>query len=472
MAESLLHVCPDRSAPLDPGFVPAARANARYRAAVRSADDTAVLLLALERENGQLRRSELEILAPGSRYDADTLRYVDRHIKFLLWAWGGWRLMLAGPKPVCQAMRDQYRIPDGPRAFDAGIMAAVYERPFTVETAEPDQMPEPRESASRIGGHLDGCRIGFDLGASDYKLAAVVEGKTVFSDERPWHPTAEADPDYHRSHILSGLEDAACRLPRLDAIGGSAAGIYVNNQVKRASLFRAVPEDVFQDKVKPMFLEIQKAFGVPMVVANDGDVTALAGAMSLQRHAMLGIAMGSSEAAGYLDGKGCISGILTELAFAPVDFNPDAVRDEWSGDIGVGAQYFSQQAVARLAPAAGLALPEDLPLPERLKAVQSLVNDADPRATAIFETIGVYLGYTLAHYADYYPFENVLVLGRVTSGRGGEIIRTNAGEVLEKDFPDLAERSTVHVPDEASRRVGQAVAAASLPEIGTRGTRT
>ena len=250
----------------------------------------------------------------------------------------------------------------------------------------------------------------------------------------------------------------------MDAIGGSSAGVIVNNRIMVASLFRAVPAAQF-DQAKNIFMRIRDEWKVPVEVANDGDVTALAGAMSLNAKAMLGVAMGSSEAAGYLNPQGGMTGWLSELAFAPVDYNPDAAADEWSGDRGVGALYFSQQAVNKLLPAAGITAPDGMGLPERLKMVQELMAKGDTRAAKIYETIGVYLGYALPHYADFYDYENILILGRVTTGKGGDIVIDKARQVLKQEFGAVAERIKLHVPDEKSRRVGQAVAAASLPMI-------
>lgn len=464
MAASLLQAYPRIHAPLDPGFIPAVLANRSYRAAVAAASNTTTLCVALERENGLVYRADLNIFSPGSAYDADTLRFVDRHVKFLLWAKGGWKLYLSGAEQICREMQARYA-KGGAREFDAQLMQKAYDLPFTVSIVAAADMPQAKEMTSSIGGHLEGCRIGFDLGASDYKISAVIDGEAVFSDEIPWHPVAQNDPNYHYQHIADGFKLAASKMPRVDAIGGSSAGIYVDNCPKVASLFRSVPQDQFEKVIKPMFLNLQKEWGVPLVVINDGDVTALAGAMSLKKNAMLGIAMGSSEATGYLDPAGSIPGYLNELAFAPVDFNEQTVADEWSGDRGVGALYFSQQAVNKLAPAAGITFPAEMLLPERLKVVQEKANAGDPAAEKIFETIGVYLGYTLPHYAEYYAYENVLILGRVTSGRGGEIILQKAKEVFEQEFPQDAARITLYVPDEKSRRVGQSVAAASLPEI-------
>jgi predicted NBD/HSP70 family sugar kinase len=341
----------------------------------------------------------------------------------------------------------------------------VYEKPFVVESVDAGSTPSPRESATPLGGHLDGCRIGFDLGASDYKLAAVIDGNAVFTTEIPWDPKVEADPDWHYQKINEGLKLAAKHLPRVDAIGGSSAGIYIDNRVMVASLFRAVPPDLFGQKVKPLFLNLRREWGVPFEVANDGDVTALAGAMSLQSNGVLGIAMGSSQAAGFLDGQGRITGWLNELAFAPVDYDPVAAADEWSGDIGCGVQYFSQQAAGRLLKRAGIQIDPETPLPEKLKIVQSLMQGGDTRATRIYQSIGVYLGYALAQYATTYEFRHVLVLGRVTSGPGGDLIVKTATEVLKTEFPELADKVSLHLPDEKTKRVGQAVAAASLPNL-------
>lgn len=463
-SESLFSARASVPSRLDPDFAPAILCTRNYRSAVKKAGKPDRLLVAVERENGNVCRADLDLLPAGTN-DADTLRLVERHIKFILWSKGGWRLVLHGPEKVCDFMKKAYS-PDGIRRFDAELMRKAYDHHFTVDVAaKASDVLDAKESRLKIGGHLDGCRIGFDLGASDYKLAAVIEGKPVFSTEIPWTPSKEADPAYHYRHITDGIRQAASHMPRLDAIGGSSAGIIINSQVKVASLFRSVPEGRFNAEVKTIFERVKQEFGVPLVVMNDGDVTALAGAMSLNKNAMLGIAMGSSEAGGYLDPKGCLTGCLTELAFAPVDFNPNTAADEWSGDRGVGALYFSQQAVNKLAPAAGFTFPADMPLPERLLAVQAKANKGEQAALDIFETIGIYLAYTVPLYAEYYDFTNMLVLGRVTSGRGGEVLMEKARSVLAKEFPQTAEKIALHVPDEKSRRVGQAVAAASLPAV-------
>ncbi|MDD2710939.1 MAG: ROK family protein [Verrucomicrobiae bacterium] len=448
--------------PLEPNFRPISLGNRKYRQAVAKASKKEPLGLALERNDGCISVFKTEVFSPGSEYDQDTLVYIERLVKFLLWQKGGWKLTVAGPEQIGKGIQKIYSDKGG-RAFDVDLMGRVYEKSFVVEVVPFNQLPKQHESAMALGGHMEGCRIGFDLGASDYKISAVKDGEAVFTTELPWDPKVEPDPSFHYRKINEGLKLAASHLPRVDAIGGSSAGIIINNKVKVASLFRAVPKDLFEKKVRNIFMDLQKEWGIPFEVANDGDVTALAGGLSLKAHSVLGVAMGSSEAAGFLDNEGRITGWLNELAFAPVDYQPNGPADEWSKDLGVGAQYFSQQAVVRLAPVAGIQLPEGHQAVQ-LKFVQDLHKKGDKRTRQIFETIGVYLGYALAHYADMYGCKHLLILGRVTSGEAGDIIIKRAREVLETEFPEYAKTLELHLPDEKSKRVGQAVAAASLPE--------
>lgn len=448
-------------APLDPGFAPCALWNRAVVSAATASGKAVPLVIALEGEDGRITRHETVI---SREPDATALRFAERTVKMLLWARGGWRVVIGGPPVVADHIRGLYAA-GGERAFDADMMQRVYLHPFSVESTTPDRVPAARETGASLGGHLDGCRIGFDLGASDFKLAAVKDGEVVWAHEIPWDPKSQADPDYHYQHLAAGLKLAASHLPRVDAIGGSSAGVIVNNRFMVASLLRSVPPERYEE-ARGLFQRLRSEWRIPFEVANDGDVTALAGAMSLNEYGVLGVAMGSSEAAGYLNMDGRMTGWLSELAFAPVDMNPDAPPDEWSGDRGVGALYFSQQAVNKLLPAAGIALPADMGLPEKLKEVQQLMAGGDNRAALIYETIGTYLGYTVAHYADYYDFRHLLILGRVTTGAGGDIILNRAKQVAAAEFPDIASRVNVQLPDEKSRRVGQAVAAASLPRAG------
>ena len=443
-------------APLDPGFVPLLSFN---RAFLKTA--ARPLGLAVERADGQVAVCRTRIHGTPEMAEADRY-YVDRLVKTLLWMRGGCRIYVSGDRELWRGLRDAYS-PGGSRAFDQDFMSKVFERPFEVLLC--DSLPAEKDAPQTVGGHLAGCRIGFDAGASDRKASAVIDGETVYSEEVVWHPKLNADPRYHYDGIVAALKSAAAHLPRVDAVGISSAGIYIDNRTRSASLFLQVPREQFDAQVKDIFLRaVSDTFGdVPCAVINDGDVSALAGAMSLGRSSVLGISMGTSEAAGFVDGRGRITGWLNELAFVPVDASPEAASDTWSGDIGCGVQYFSQDAVIKLAPRAGIPLDGALTPAEKLKAVQAMMAQGDPRAAEVFRTIGVYLGHTLAYYRELYHCENVLLLGRVMSGTGGDLILETCGRVLAAAYPELAGRMSVSLPDEAFRRVGQSVAAASLP---------
>jgi predicted NBD/HSP70 family sugar kinase len=453
---------PRISPPLDEGFRPAVLANQAFREAVTESGGGVPLVLGLERPDGSVSRFEMEVFSQDHPRAAENLTYAERVLKFLLWQRGGWKVYVGGPERIGKAIKRDYS-PNGARAFDHRLMGIeIYGRPFTVIVCDSGDVPAAREKGKPLGRHLDGHRIGFDLGASDRKVSAVVDGEPIYSEEVVWEPSVQRDPAYHYREIMTALETATAKMGRVDAIGGSAAGVYVDNQVRVASLFRGVPKERY-DEVRSLFLRIRDEVGVPLEVANDGDVTALAGAMSLGEGGVLGIAMGSSEAGGYVNIEGNITGWLNELAFAPVDYSPEAPVDEWSGDRGCGALYFSQQCVFRLAPTMGIEVPEQASKAEKLKAVQARLEAGDEGAARIWKTIGTYLGYGIAHYADFYELKHVLILGRCTSGRGGSIILNGARAVLDAEFPSLAAKVNIQLPDEKSRRVGQAIAAASLP---------
>ena len=450
--------------PLDDGFRPAVLANRAFRKKVEDSGAGVPLILGLERADGSVSRFETIVFPDGHPRAGANLAYAERLVKFLLWQRGGWKVYVAGPRDIGVYLQECYA-PDGNRAFDCRFMGErIYLMPFTIVSCSPAMVPSEQESERPLGRHLGGCRIGFDLGASDLKISAVVEGKAIYSDEIVWEPGQQTDPRYHYNRITAALQSAAARMPRVDAIGGSSAGVYVDNRPMVASLFRGIPQDRF-DEVRDLFLRIRDEMGVPLVVVNDGEVTALAGSMSLEVNAILGVAMGSSEAGGYVTRAGNLTNWLNELAFCPVDYSPNAPVDEWSGDRGVGSQYFSQQCVFRLAPTAGIDVPRGVTNAEKLESVQRKLAAGCEGAIRIWQTIGVYLGYAIAHYADFYDLDHVLILGRCTSGEGGPLILEGANQVLQAEFPEIAAQTNIQLPDEKSRRVGQAIAAASLPEL-------
>ncbi len=448
---------------LDRGFIPFAKFLDAFEAQAKSGVDAAV---SLERENGKICLSRFKLHGTEAMHEADKL-YLERLVKFLLYAKGGFRLTIYGAGQEIEALaeyiRSEYAREGQGRAFDAELMRDVYEREFEVLYAPLSAIPNENDEGQKLGGNLNGCRIGFDAGGSDRKVSAVIDGEAVFSEEVVWHPKTQSDPKYHYEGILSAFREAAKHMPRVDAIGVSSAGLFVANRCMRASLFIKVPPDAFEREVKEIYLRAAKEFGAPISVCNDGDVAALAGTIGLKDTGVLGIAMGTSEAGGFVDQMGNIRGWLNELAFAPVDLNPRAAVDPWSGDKGVGAMYFSQDAVIKLAPEAGIAFDEDLSPADKLKLVQGLMAKGDARARAIFASIGVYLGHALALYHRFYGFKHALMMGRVMSGGGGDLILETAKKVLADEYPGI--QASAELPDEMTRRVGQSVAAASLPEV-------
>lgn len=465
MRHELLLVKPQSVPPLHDEFRPAVLGNRAFAAAVKASGKAVPLRIALVRGDGSVSTFETEVFSSDAELAQANLTYAERLVKFLLWQRGGWKVIVGGPKEIGEHIKAVYS-PSGERAFDYEFMGqTVYEHDFTVEITDAESVPGTSETSAPLGRHLDGCRVGFDLGASDRKTSAVIDGKDVFSEEVPWDPKSATDWHYQYEGIKHSIQRAIDHMPKVDAIGGSSAGVYINNRAMVASLFRGIPKDDFEAHIKPIFEHLGEEFGVPLVVVNDGEVTALAGSMSLDANAVLGVAMGSSEAAGYVTPDGNITGWLNELAFAPIDYHPNAPADEWSHDIGCGVQYFSQQGVMRLAAAAGLEFEESRSVPERLEDVQAWMKQGNEQVRKIYDSIGISLGYTIAHYADFYDIEKMLVLGRVTTGEGGDIILEQAQGVVSREFPEVAEKLEMMLPNEKLRRVGQAIAAASLPAL-------
>ena len=440
---------------LDPEFTPILRFNQEFlKTAAKPVS------IAVERADGQVATTHTRIHGTPEMAGADRY-YIDRLVKTELWMKGGYKIYV-NDKSIYDYLNSVY-CEGGERAFDWDFMADVFEKPFEVVYTQ--DIPATLDKPVPMGGHLEGCRIGFDAGGSDRKVSAVIDGETVFSEEVVWLPKINPDPDYHYEGIVSALKAAAAHMPRVDAVGVSSAGVYINNRTMRASLFLQVPKEDFDKKVKDIYIRaITDTFGdVPYAVANDGDVSALAGTMSLDDNNVMGIAMGTSEAVGYVDSEGRITGWLNELAFVPVDANPDAMVDEWSGDIGCGVKYFCQDGVNKLAPRAGIELDESLSPAEKLKVTQKLMEAGDERAAKVYESIGVYLGHTLAYYYEKYGFRYVLLLGRVMSGKGGDLLLETCQKVLDDEYPEAAAGFQLTLPDEKFRRVGQSMAAASLP---------
>ena len=443
---------------LDPGFIPFGIWMNEYE---KGADKD--ISIAVERNNGFISVRHAKIHGTEEMAAAD-YRFVERYMKFLLWSIGGFKVYVCGCSHIAKKLQQAYS-PEGERAFDFDFFQKLYERPLEILDCALTECPQPNESPVPIGGHTDGCRIGFDAGGSDRKVSAVIDGEVVYSEEVVWHPKTNPDPSYQYEGILDSFRTAASKMPRVDGIGVSSAGVFIGNAPMISSIFYCVPRDRW-DEVKTVYDRAAAAIGdVPIVVANDGDVSALAGAMGMDCGRIMGLAMGTSEAVGYVDKDKNVLGWISELAFAPVDLAEDAMEDEWSTDIGVGCKYFSQDAVIKLAPRAGIELDDALTPAEKLKVVQQLMEADDPRAQQVFHDIGIYLAYTVVQYCRFYDVEHLMLLGRVMSGKGGDTILATCQAVLGDEFPALAAKVQVMLPDEKTRRVGQSAAAASLPDI-------
>jgi len=449
-----IDVTPKNTPIYDPDFIPLSLFNKAFLLKAKKP-----IAICVERGGGL--RSVFSTFITGSNHAADRY-YVERMVKFMLWARGGYKVIICGDEDIATYIKDTYS-KLGKNAFDNTTMTKIYEKQFEVHSLSFEETPPENEASTPVGGKNTGCRIGFDAGGSDRKVSAVIDGEAVFSEEVVWHPKITPDPDYHFDGIVSAMKKAASKMPRVDSIGVSSAGVYINNRTMIASLFLKVSPEDFEAKVKDIYIRAAAQIGdVPLAVVNDGDVTALAGAMEFNDNNVLGIAMGTSQAGGYVDASGHIKGWLNELAFAPVDANPDAIEDEWSKDIGCGVKYFSQDGVIKLAEKAGIVFTKDMSPGEKLKQVQDMINEPAHKDMIcdIFSSIGCYLGHTLPYYWDMYGFKHVLLLGRVMSGEGGNIILDVAKKIIKEEYTNY--KFNIHTPDEKARRVGQSVAAASL----------
>nr|MBO4517758.1 ROK family protein [Clostridia bacterium] len=444
----------------DAGFYPMITALKDYENKVEKSGNKNRITIVVERSGGY--NYEYSYYAFNDGIDDEyNCKIAERLIKTVLWVCGGYKIIINGSRRIYEFVKDAYTL-QGKRAFDVDFMQTVYEKPFVVEYV--DVVPEKKYENKNVGGFIDGCRIGFDAGGSDRKVSAVIDGEVVYSEEVVWNPKITEDPHYHYDGILTAFKTAASKMPRLDAIGVSTAGVIVDDKPMVSSLFIKVDKKKYGDFVKNIYLNAAKEIGAPIVVANDGDITALAGSIDLKDNGVLGIAMGTSEAVGYVNAQGGLNGWISELAFVPVDFCENAMVDEWSGDYGVGCKYFSQDAVIKLAENAGFKFEQGLTPAQKLKIVQKLMENDDDMAKTIYQDIGVYLAYTIPYYSLFYDIKHLLLLGRVMSGKGGTLIVETCKNTLAKEFPEYKDID-ISLPDENSRRVGQSIAAASLCPI-------
>ena len=186
---------------LDPRFRPAVLADRAFRDEARASGNPVSIQLALEQSDGSIFRFTTELLPPDHPRAAGNYIYLERLVKFLLWSRGGFRIHFAGPGILADRLQKHFHeTPTG--RFDSQLIGErVYGRPIEVISAAPSELPPESTRTRPLGRHLDGCRIGFDLGGSDRKAAALIDGRVVFFQEIAWDPYFQSDPQYHYDGI-------------------------------------------------------------------------------------------------------------------------------------------------------------------------------------------------------------------------------------------------------------------------------
>jgi predicted NBD/HSP70 family sugar kinase len=477
-----LQVRPSVEAPLDKGFAPLILAKRKYLADVKDCADK--LEWALVRADGCARYSLGVFPADDERVDV-SIYLAGVLIQEMIWQRSATELKLMGPAKICQALQSDFS-KEGKYRFEVTTMPKVCgsNKDFIVTVVtDAAELPDNADLPQPCSKEANGCRLAFDLGKSDIKTVAVQDNEVKYSMETKWDVT-NPDPDYHFNKIKDALELAKKELPRVDAIGGSATGtISPENDATWCDIFPNVPPEVYREKVVGIFkrLTAELAGNVPLKVINDGEVTALAAVKQIGGGNVLGISMGSSEGAGYANSDGNLTGWINELCYVRLDMNPEAPTDPWTAGAhrGISHMYLGQRGATKLAVDAGVVLEDNLKYPHNdmcninhenhatcLEAIQKAMKDPEkePQVRKIYETMGVYLGYALAQYSEFYKIDHLMILGRVSKGEGGKIMLDTARTVLETDFKEY-QGIQFHTADEHFKAVGQCIAAAALPHV-------
>jgi len=485
-AMKLLLVHPKVPAPLDPNFAPLALAKRNYLKAVEGSD--AFLEWALPRADG-VGRYKFPVFKEDHE-DLDASIYLAGVlIQEMMWQRSASELLLSGPATICEALQAAYS-KGGAYEFETLQMPKVCGTPdkvFETKIVPIENLPAATDTPQECGTIPNGCRLAFDLGKSDVKTVAVKDGEVLYSKETEWDVT-NTNPDYHFKVITDALKVARKALPngRVDAVGGSATGtIGGNNEATWCDIFPNVSQDDYQAKVVDIFQRIRKevAGDVPLKVINDGEVTALAAYQKIGKGNILGISMGSSEGAGYANAGGNLIGWINELCYIKLDLNPEAPTDPWTkgNHTGLSHMYLGQRGATKLAAKGGVKVPENYVYPHAdmctikhedhaqcLKLIQKAMADPEQETTVqqIYQTVGVYLGYALAQYSEFYAIDHVMILGRVSKGKGGDLMLDIAKQVLAEEFPEY-QHIQFHTADDHFKAVGQCIAAAALPTVAS-----
>jgi len=473
---------PKVPAPLDPNFAPFVLGKKNYLRYASGSPHT--MEFALERAGGLAAREKCPVFADNHADVDASIHMCGVMIQQLMWERSGFRLSLCGPPKQCEALKKLFSV-TGRYAFEVKTMPKVCgtpDVPFEVRiVSKPDELAVSKDQPIVCGKDASGCRLAFDLGKSDIKTVAVRDNQVIESSETEWDVT-NPDPQYHWDAILKAMKATAAKLPYVEAIGGSATGtVGANNEAHWCDIFPNVPPDVYKEKVTHIFNRLAKEFGenVPIRVINDGEVTALAAIMKIGAGNVLGISMGSSEGGGYANKDGNLMGWISEFCYILLDLNPEAPYEPWTPHCGISHMYLGQRGATKLASKAGLDVGAEMnynhpsmnttkhePHAQCLKKIQAAIKDPAlcAKATLIYETVGVYLGYGIAQYSEHYLIDHLMIMGRVSTGAGGDIMLKKAKEVLAAEFPHLM-HIQFHTPDDHFKRVGQCIAAAALPEL-------
>lgn len=482
LGNTILKIAP----PLDPDFTPFILGKQKYIETVKSIPNYDTLTWALPRSDGCGRYS-LPVFPPTHYKDIEASIYIAGVcIQEMIWQRSATSLMLHGPPKICKGVKKMFSL-GGMYEFEIKSMPNVCGqsgKKFEVIICnDPNALPKNCDAPQVCGKDATGCRLAFDLGKSDVKTVAVKDNQVLYSKETEWDVT-NPDPDYHFKVVTDALNLAKAELPRVDAIGGSATGtISAENHATWCDIFPNVPPNVYKEKVIDIFIRMAEHVAgnpnVPLKVINDGEVTALAAVQKLNKGSIMGISMGSSEGGGYANADGNLLGWINELCYIRIDMNPKAPTDPWSkgSHTGLSHMYLGQRGATKLAAAAGCTLADELkyPHPEMctikhenhakvLKIIQKEMVEDPARVGKIYETVGVYLGFALAQYMEFYDIEHVLILGRLSKGAGGDLMLDTAKKVLTEEFPEL-KTPQFHTADDHFKAVGQCIAAAALPVI-------
>lgn len=366
--------------------------------------------------------------------------YIERVIKSMIWIYGGYRIYLSGDSRIIEYIKDVYSH-SGSRKFDVEFMEEIYQRPFEIKEGKIKALKLSRKISM---GEGEGKRIGLDLGGTSIKYSVVEDGNDIFSGVLKWNPTQMNNSLYHTQMLKKAYGICEEKIGKAQSLGISTAGIIADNKVRVSSLFRNT-----YDKDYSGFYQLNENY----IIINDGDAAVLGSMQEGGKTGVLGIAIGTSEAGGYVDETGSVTGYLNELAFVPIDFSDESYIDSWSGDRGCGVSFLSQDGLINMCERSGIIFPDDMETSKKCIYAEELWQNGDERAQAAFRMMGEMLGYALMWYQKFYKINECVVFGGVISGKAGDYAVECASELFKN----------VHKGENS--RFAQSIAAAKLTKM-------